>query len=242
MDVALNGYDWNYTIVVTRDFVHLLIAGRQIGLANTLRAGLSGLRRCSVSFLEATNRFALWLNANYQTNRIMGWTLPSHVAWLATGQGTLGGTNLPSLSGYQGSAPSLTERLLRLVVPPAFYSAPIFLHGTDFFRNFPWKDLLISVVAAVVCAGIGWCQGRRYHFTVGCQLKWAGFHLLFGLPGLLGFLCVQEWPAREPCPNCKKLRLVDREKCEHCGADLRRRQGTGPKSLNPSAPAETWLS
>jgi len=40
------------------------------------------------------------------------------------------------------------------------------------------------------------------------------------LPGLLGFLCAQEWPAREPCPDCKKPRLVHREKCEYCGADF----------------------
>jgi ribosomal protein L37AE/L43A len=33
-------------------------------------------------------------------------------------------------------------------------------------------------------------------------------------------LSVQEWPALESCPNCKKLRVVDREHCEHCGADF----------------------
>ena len=44
------------------------------------------------------------------------------------------------------------------------------------------------------------------------------FHLLFGLSGLLAFLSVQEWPTREACPNCQKLRVVDRALCEHCGA------------------------
>ena len=39
-----------------------------------------------------------------------------------------------------------------------------------------------------------------------------------GFPGFLAFLSLQEWPAREPCPNCQRLRNVDREKCEHCGA------------------------
>ena len=82
----------------------------------------------------------------------------------------------------------------------------------------PFPLTQVHSSGAVVCAAAGWCLGRRYHFAVGGQLKWALFHLLFGLPGLLGFLCVQEWPTREACPNCKKPRLVDREKCEHCGA------------------------
>jgi len=36
------------------------------------------------------------------------------------------------------------------------------------------------------------------------RLGWAAFYLVFGIPGLLTFLSVQEWPARESCPNCKK--------------------------------------
>jgi predicted amidophosphoribosyltransferase len=33
-------------------------------------------------------------------------------------------------------------------------------------------------------------------------------------------LSVEEWPAREACPHCKKFRVVDRERCEHCGAEF----------------------
>ncbi|HLZ53558.1 MAG TPA: ABC transporter permease [Verrucomicrobiae bacterium] len=232
-DVSLNGYDWNYTIIVTREFIQLLNPDGKLVWQTAYVPAYPAYDGVAVSFLEATNRFALWLNANGETNRLKGWTLPSHVVWLAAGQGALESTNLPSLSGYQGWTPTLTERLLRSVVPPAFYSAPIFLYDTDFFRNFPWKDFLTSVVAAAVCAGIGWCQGRRYHFTVGGQLKWAGFHLLFGLPGLLGFLCAQEWPTRESCPKCKNLRLVDREKCEHCGADFAPPPRNGTEIFEP---------
>jgi hypothetical protein len=31
-------------------------------------------------------------------------------------------------------------------------------------------------------------------------------------------LVLQEWPARVSCPACRKLRVVTREACEHCGA------------------------
>jgi ribosomal protein S27E len=31
-------------------------------------------------------------------------------------------------------------------------------------------------------------------------------------------LVVHEWPARVPCPGCRKLRVVTRDRCEYCGA------------------------
>ena len=220
-----NGH-WNYTIVVTREFVQLLTPDGQAVWRIPYVPAYPTYNGVTVSFLEATNRFALWLNANQQTNKIMGWSLPFHVVWLAAGRGALESTNLPSLSGYGGWKVNLTERLSRSVVPPAFYSFLVFLSGMDVLRDFPWNDLLFSVATAVVCAAAGWCLGRRYHFAVGGQLKWALFHLLFGLPGLLGFLCVQEWPTREACPNCKKPRLVDREKCGTAERDLRHHRKT----------------
>ena len=77
-----------------------------------------------------------------------------------------------------------------------------------------------SLAAAVICLPIGWWLGRRYSLSLPARLGWAAFQLCFGIPGLLTLLSVEEWPAREPCPNCKRLRVVDREHCEHCGADF----------------------
>jgi RNA polymerase subunit RPABC4/transcription elongation factor Spt4 len=44
---------------------------------------------------------------------------------------------------------------------------------------------------------------------------------------------VQEWPARESCPNCKKLRVVDRDQCEHCGADFAPPEKNGTEIFEP---------
>jgi hypothetical protein len=71
----------------------------------------------------------------------------------------------------------------------------------------------------LVCLPVGLWLGRRYQFSIAALAGWAVFHLLFGVPGLLAFLSVQEWPAREPCPHCKRPRLVDRPQCARCGAD-----------------------
>jgi hypothetical protein len=87
--------------------------------------------------------------------------------------------------------------------------------------------------AVLVCLPIGWWLGRRYRFSFAAQAGWAVFHVLFGVPGLLAFLSVQEWPAREACPNCKKLRVVDRPQCEHCGADFAPPEKTGTEVFAP---------
>jgi hypothetical protein len=83
-----------------------------------------------------------------------------------------------------------------------------------------WVLAKYSLTAALLCLPVGWWLGQRYSLSLPARLGWMAFHLGFGIPGLLTFLCVQEWPAREACPKCKKLRVLDREKCEHCGADF----------------------
>jgi predicted amidophosphoribosyltransferase len=70
------------------------------------------------------------------------------------------------------------------------------------------------------------------------QVSWVGFIVLTGIPGLLAFLSVQEWPARESCPQCHKPRLVDREHCEHCGAEFPPPEKTGTEIFEPAGTAQ----
>jgi hypothetical protein len=131
-----------------------------------------------------------------------------------------------------------SERAVGVAMPPVFWPAVGLLYGNWGLAHQLRHDMLrLGLAGAVVCVGAGWWLGRRYHFTAGSQLKWAIFHLLTGLPGFLGFLCVQEWPAREPCPNCKKMRLVDREKCEYCGADFAPPAKNGTEIFEADSPA-----
>ena len=98
----------------------------------------------------------------------------------------------------------------------------------------PPELLLFSWGAQSWCAcRSGLWLGRRYQFSIAAQAGWAVFHLLFGVPGLLAFLSVQEWPAREACPNCKRLRLVDRPQCDRCGADWPPPEKTGTEVFAP---------
>ncbi len=214
VDVALQGYGWDYTIVATTNFVYLLEPDGKPVWQTPYVPAYPAYNRVEVSFLEPSNRFALTLNPRYEPNKTNG--RPVHVVWLAAGQGAFTNLDLPSI--VRGWTPPWAERLTGLGLPPAFFLIVDWFYGRQSSITFLLPELLPSLVAAVACAIVGWWLGRRYHFTVGSQLKWAVFHLFTGLPGLLGFLCVQEWPAREPCPRCTKPRLVDREKCEHCGA------------------------
>jgi hypothetical protein len=108
-----------------------------------------------------------------------------------------------------------------------------FMKGAGLGRVPQWLLVLNGAVAAFVCLPIGWWLGRRYHLSPAAQAGWAVFQLLFGVPGLLAFLSVQEWPVRESCPNCKKLRVVDRGRCEHCGALFAPPEKTGTEVFAP---------
>jgi hypothetical protein len=171
-----------------------------------------------VSFLEATNQYALWIGPSYSTNEAAHWTIPMHVTWLAANQGVLRSSTVLSEKNHWERSPG--QRLFDLVVPPGFYGALVLILGKQAWENFPWKDFWTGLICAVVYAAVGVGIGRRYHFTAGSQIKWAVSNLCFGLPGLFAFICAEEWPARETCPNCKKLRVVDRENCEYCKAEF----------------------
>jgi hypothetical protein len=120
------------------------------------------------------------------------------------------------------------DEALSFFVSPAFpFIKPLLLRLAVSHVPIQWRLVKIAIVSATLCAMAGWLIGRRYRFGVQAQIGWVLFHLLAGFPGLLAFLCVREWPARETCPACKKPRMVDREHCEHCGAHFSPPEKTG---------------
>jgi hypothetical protein len=74
--------------------------------------------------------------------------------------------------------------------------------------------LLSALVSALCC----YMLARRFAFSRARRIGWLVCGLVFGPVGLLLMLAVQEWPARTPCLQCHKPRLVTRQTCEHCGA------------------------
>ena len=81
----------------------------------------------------------------------------------------------------------------------------------------PGYVALILLSAAASALGC-FLLARRYAFSRARCIGWAVVGFVFGWVGLVLMLVLQEWPARISCPKCRKLRVVTREACEHCGA------------------------
>lgn len=105
------------------------------------------------------------------------------------------------------------------IVPPVLI-APLRVAIRNSGQSFPPIILLVSVAVGLLSAAGGVMVSRRFAFSWRRTVGWALFNGLLGVPGLLTFLSVHEWPLRESCASCGKLRVVIREDCEHCGADF----------------------
>ena len=218
-EVSLNSNDWDYTIVVTRGYIRLLTPDGKVLWRAAYKPGYPDYNWIQVAFLDSSNQFALWLSPSWYAQGKAGGKLPKQVVWLDREQGVLKSTDLPELF-HNGREFAREQKLISLSISPALMVMIPLINEQPRLEDIPWVLVRNSLAAALVCLPIGWWLGLRYSLSLPAHLGWAAFYLVFGIPGLLTFLSVQEWPARESCPNCKKLRVVDREHCEHCGADF----------------------
>jgi len=84
----------------------------------------------------------------------------------------------------------------------------------------PLPVSLVFAVMLLLSQLSGWIArrtARRYGFTRRETVCWVCVAVLFGPAGLLSLLCLRDWPARQPCEECGKLRPVDRDVCVNCG-------------------------
>lgn len=234
-DVIPNGYDWDSIVVVTRQFIRLLTPeGKEVWKAPYDPA----YKSVAISFLEPSGRFALWLAPSHSPYAKGEPTLPTQVTWIARDQGALRTATLPPLP-VRASGPGLDIKLLSAVMPPLVVLMAPWLENQpqpqeEMQRSMPLV-LTSLAVAALLCVPLGWWFGTRHRLSLKTRLAWAAFHLIGGVPGLLAYICEEEWPAREPCPNCQKLRVVNRRQCEHCGAPFAPPVKTGLEIFQPLA-------
>ena len=210
-------------LVLTRRSVLLVDFMGNIKLQRPYTPSPPDYLNVSVSVLTNSTGFAVRFDPDYWANQKSGGKLLTHVDIVNPNGEVREALDLPELPAPQSMSQS--ERLILPFLPLAF---PIY----SFEERFRVSNFL-RIVPAMICVAFGWWLGRRHHFTTKAQAGWGFFHLIFGLPGLLAFLAVQEWPMKESCPKCKKLRAVDREQCEYCGAEFAPPAKTGTEIFEP---------
>jgi len=84
--------------------------------------------------------------------------------------------------------------------------------------RFAYEMLLLSFVFSAAAALATWRRANRYAFKSSTRLWWTIGVFALGPLGLLLMRSLLDWSALEKCPSCGKLRVVDRELCEHCNS------------------------
>jgi hypothetical protein len=129
---------------------------------------------------------------------------------------------LVGASRYLRSEARLQGSLRKPVLLDYLENSRYYIPGTAWFELTPRGliagYLALILLSAAACALVCFLLARRYAFSGAGCIAWPLMGFLFGWVGLLLMLVLQEWPARIVCPKCRKLRLVTRDTCEHCGA------------------------
>jgi hypothetical protein len=175
--------------------------------------------------LAYLREFALWFRPDVEMNRESGGKMAYHVLWLGPGQGVVKSADLPPLPLLDTTR--WPDKLAEALLPPP---AHLML---DKDLSSPWN--VLSFALAVMSALLSWSLMRRYDSSPMAVAGWTLFVFLLGIGGLLTLLCVQEWPAREACPLCKKPRAVDRELCPHCQSPFPPPEKNGTEIFAPLA-------
>jgi hypothetical protein len=175
-------------------------------------------RQIDVFVLGSSNQYAIWIFPSRLVNGRLAPKVGSQMVWVSGEKGVLRRLELPPPDRVHPVGDTL-DKVLSCLVPPEFpFIKPLFFKLMLDHVPIQWNLVRLGLAGGALSALAGWLLARRYNFRASAQLGWVAFHLLSGFPGLLAFLSVQEWPARKPCPACKRPRTVDREHCEHCGA------------------------
>lgn len=220
----IGGYAEGYHFVFTNNIPDVAVIGRsnirlinldgKIQWSEPYQPAFPQYSQVAVTALNYPGKYALQFDPNGRSNELANWKLPVHYEWITTEKGISKTMDLPFLRTPWHE--NIWEKRAAELQPPV---SLIF----DVRRDLDFLTLMPAFIAATV----GWFLGRRYHFPARAQSGWFVFNLLFGCSGLLAFLAVQEWPARERCPSCRSARPVDHAKCPHCGADFAPPEPTG---------------
>lgn len=210
------------TLVVTKRYVQLLNGDGTLQWKVPYQAAYPEYGMVQVYFIEEpTVHYVLWMFPSEEATLRSGRTMPIRATWLGE-KGEIERTAELPVLGQRFSEHVSLVNVLRPAVTPAPNPAVARAGMID------WRAVLVALAAAgLVFLPLTLWLGRRYALPGRSLLGWSLFVLACGFPAFIAFLSVHDWPARAPCPNCRRPRVVNRDQCEHCGAGFPPPERTG---------------
>ena len=190
-------------------------------------------------------RFFFW----YQDTRQLG---ADHVVTIAMDGRVLKTETLPSSGQRWASVAAKTPPLITYSPGLAFspLTVPALLASVSVGHALHWPSaegmwdsrgafamvFAASVLSGLVAALLAWRISCRCGDGRRGQIAWAFGVFWLGVYGVLLMLALRAWPARVLCPNCGRLRVVNRATCEHCGAPFARPRQDGTEIFDTPEP------
>ena len=214
---------WLATAAVTSQSVYVINKEGMVLWKVPRPAAFSGDASLQVCLLDEPNQCVLMVTPSDVSNLKSGGKLPTHLEFYDRNSSLARMLDLPT-SVRTEPALSLQAKCVALLLPCV--ASPL---GGSLGMHVPPSNLLLAALCAVGALGLGLRARLRAVALVG----WVLFLLLTNVAGFFIFLCLLSWPARERCPNCKKLRVVNRDHCEHCAAAFAPADKNGTEIFEP---------
>lgn len=148
---------------------------------------------------------------------------------------------LPVLHGSSDGGPTITGRILRLLLPPgiAWLTNGRMEYRWSQHTSVGWEaagpmPLGPCLPVAIASAILTWLHARRQRPRL-LAWAWAALSLVFGLGGLCSALVLLPRRSLTPCPSCSRPRLTDSSRCPHCGSGWPRPGDDGLSIRDPAA-------
>lgn len=255
---AIVAGDRFYQLSLSTNAVTSVIAsasGEKILAINVIPLGDGSNFRCLIAtrtqfeVLDRKGRLLAWIPRRGDSDA-------SRILLLQNGDvATLGAGPGPELSVYTRNGRLISRRrlpMLPMQAYPAAYALSLGCPPAGLLIPSVWRLLrtdagydpralriaaAIMALACILSAVLAWLCGARYGFTPGERLPWSAACAALGPLALLTLLSLREFPARAACPECGRRRIVNRERCEHCGAPWPRRAASPTDIFDVGAPA-----
>ena len=214
---------WVATAAVTSQFVYVINKEGAVLWKVPRPSAFSGDASLQVCLVNEPDQCVLMLKPSEAANRQSGGKLPTHLEFYDRNASLAKTLDLPT-SVRTDPTPSLEVKFMSLLLPCV---APTLVGLLGI--HIPPANLLVSALCAAIALGLG----LRARLKAGALVGWVLFLLLTNVAGFFIFLCLLSRPARERCPNCRKMRVVNRDRCEHCAAAFAPADKNGTEIFEP---------